>query len=647
MDISSLTPNISTRGELPRAPQFINPFCDIASEYIPSDLNTIFEFCEYLMLAVVPFRSVSQRVVRYFLTDVEFGGADDNQIEDCKSLVNDKLNIINALACAGDNYMTYGQAFVSLYFPFDRFFICKECGIRAKSSIVDYKFDSRKIEFSGKCAACKQKTVFEVDDIRSLDLDRVKFIHWNPKNIRMLEHKLSGQIKYYYKLDNDFVENIRLGKKFYLEDTPMSFIKACCDKKKRDNKKEVLFKFADDSLFVMKCESLAGLDLNGWGIPPILPNFKLAYYTQLLRRYDEAIALDRIIPDSILYPAINTTSGGMDALTTSNMETFTQQMKSMIENRRKNPFARQVAPFPVGQVTIGGDARQLSPKDNIAYALEELMNALGYPAELYTGSLKLEAFPVALRLFEKQWNVLVDGDNHMLSWTVRQVSNWFGWKNITAKLRSVTLADDLENKALALQAAAGRDISKETAYRPFGIDFLDEQRRVVSEEEEIAKLQQEAMERQQSMEQSPVGGGQEEAGPATPGMIHEQAAQLAQSLLFEVPENLRRGELIKIKHSNPTLHALVSQNMDEIRQEMSRQGQAMLMEEQKYASADDSIKTALKSLPSATRIKLLISDQLTEYTRKDLQKIAMDIKNNVEGAKKAFHFIYSNLGGAI
>ena len=51
------------------ADKYPNPFCDIASEYVPRDINAIFEWTEYLMLSVVPFRSVSQRVVRYFLTE--------------------------------------------------------------------------------------------------------------------------------------------------------------------------------------------------------------------------------------------------------------------------------------------------------------------------------------------------------------------------------------------------------------------------------------------------------------------------------------------------------------------------------------------------------------------------------------------------
>ena len=640
MSDSSLFDLGDSGNENPQSAKFINPFCDIASTNIPDDIKTLFEFCEYLMLAVVPFRSISQRVVRYFLTNIELTGVSDNEIESCKLLLEDKLDIINELAYAGDNYMTYGQSFVSIYFPFERFLICGNCGINAKADIVDYTFNSKDVTFAGKCKACGEKVSFEVSETRSLDLDRVKLIHWNPKNMDIKEHPISGKTQYYYTLSKKFVKEIKDGNKFYLNDTPMNFIKTCC----KNTKGSVTFRFDDDALHVTKCQSLAGLELNGWAIPPILPNFKLAYYIQLLRRYDEAIALDHIIPDRVIFPDVRTESGGMDALITVHMETFTQQTKEMVERRRKNPFSIQVSPFRIGQVTLGGDAKALTPKDSIAYAMDELMNSLGYPSELYTGSLRLDALPVALRIFEKQWGVLVEGSNRLLNFVAKSASKWFGWGKITAKLRSVTLADDIERKALVLQAAAGRDITKGTAYKTFGIDYLDEQRKVFNEEEEIAKLQREFTERQERLEQTPDGEQSGQGQTGTPGDINAEATQIAQSLLFEVPESLRRGELSKIKASNPTLHALVLQKMDETRREMARQGQAMIMQEQKHASDNDKHNmTALDSLPSPLRLQLTISDQLTEYSRSDLQKIAMDIKRGVKGSKEAFSFIYGNL----
>ena len=57
------------------------------------------------------------------------------------------------------------------------------------------------------------------------------------------------------------------------------------------------------------------------------------------------------------------------------------------------------------------------------------------------------------------------------------------------------------------------------------------------------------------------------------------ANALAQQLLTQTPESMRRSELIKIKHSNPTLHALVLQRMDEIRNQAALQGREMVLQQ--------------------------------------------------------------------
>ena len=628
------------------AGKFPNPFCDIASEYVPRDLNQIFEWCEYLMLSVTPFRTVAQRVVRYFLTELVLEGQSDDEREKYEDFLNDQLHLLQQLAEMGDDYMTYGQAFVSVFFPFDRFLICPHCGTTYHVATQNYKFDRRTGAFKIDCKRCGATQVeAKREDRRSPDTARVRLIRWNPKDIRLRVHPISGKIEYYLKLDSQFVARVLEGESFYLNETPWAIVDACLKSEK--SKKEYLFKFKEDAIYHMRCSTLAGLPIKGWAIPPIMPNFKLAYYVQLLRRYDEAIALDFIIPFRVLFPN-NTSPQGQDALSTINMSSFIGSMQKMINAKRKNLTDIQIAPFSVGYEMLGGEAKTLAPKDNIALAVDELLNAMGFPAELYKGTLSIQAFPVALRLFEKQWNSLVDGFNDFIAWLLKRLSRHFMWGEVTGSLRSVTLADDIERKALSLQAAAGMDISKQTAYRPLGIDFMEEQRRVVEEQEVIQKLQREAMERAQAQQaqgggQSPEGGGGAPSYGATPGDVYEQAKALAQQLLLQTPETMRRGELIKIKHSNPTLHALVLQEMDTMRQDMARQGQAMIMQQAKTAEAVDF--NQIKALPSPIRIGLLIADQLTDYNKGDLMKMAMDIRDEIPHADEAFRYVYRRMMG--
>ena len=632
--------------------KFPNPFFDIASEYVPINITQTLEWAEFLFLIMGTYRSAARKVVRYFLTEIILEGESDKERTDFEKFLKEDLHLLTELAQIGDDFMVYGNVFISLYFPFERFLICPSCGMHYYSKFLPYQFKAARLEFHSECPKCNYKGAFNHEDRRSPDRAGVRLIRWNPKQIRLRVHPVSGQIEYYWEIPALFLDQLRSGEKFFVDSTPWRILQ-CLRKGRGTEAGPVLFKFSDDSIYHMKETSLAGIPIYGWGLPPVLSNFKLAYYIQILRRYDEAIALDFIVPHRIIFP--DSGPAGNDPLRTHSLDQFVSRMQELVQRHRYDPTTVQVAPYKVGYQMLGGEGKTLAPKEQIAMAMDELLNSLGYPAELYKGSLNLQAAPVALRLFEKTWGSLVDGNNTLINWILKRCSTHFMWGDMTGSLRSVTLADDLERKALSLQAAAGMDISKSTAYKPFALDYMAEQRRIIEEQQEIQRLQQEAQEEaqaQQGMEGGSSGGGGQGAGVgATPGDVYEQAKALAQQLLFQTPETMRRGELIKIKQSNPTLHALVLQEMKNVRQEMGRQGGAQMMEQAKQQGAGAPggggmvATAAAKDLPSAIGIDLLLVGQTDLYSRDDMKKIAMSIQAGHSGAKDAFHYIFCSQRG--
>lgn len=629
------------------ADKFPNPFMDIASEYLPSDMNQIFELCEYIYLTYGTYRSAARRVVRYFLTELVLSDIEEKEREDIEDFLLKKLHIMSVLAEIGDDFSCYGNCFISVSFPFDRFLVCPKCQANYHIDTIKYKFDLKDLSFTAECKGCGYKGKFQVDDRKSFNKDRVEVLRWSPKDMRLRIHPFTNHTEYFMNLDPKFVQKIKDGNPFYLNTTPWEVLECIKETKSGESP---LFKFDRQSIYHLHESTLAGLPVKGWGIPPIIPNFKLAYYIQILRRYDEAIAFDFIVPHRILFPDTSGSvgAGGMDALQTTSMGVFNSFLQNMIKTHRKDPTAMQAAPFKVGYTMIGGEGNQLAPKDSIAFAMDELLNAVGFPADLYKGNLQLQVAPVALRLFEKTWSSYVEGINDIANWLVSRIAHHFKWGAIKAELRSVTLADDIERKALTLQAAAGMDISKGTAYSPFGIDYMNEQKKVLDEQQKIQELQQEAMADQQAMgmQMGQEEGPQAQGGVgATPGDIHAQGKEMAYQLVTQVPDSLRRGELIKIKHTNPTLHAIVTQEMDNLRQEFSRQGQAAMI--QAAGQQGGQAKMASANTPSPFKLGLDIVSAVGDYNREDLRKIAMDIKHGVKGADKAFSFVYSHLKGLI
>ena len=579
------------------AAAFPNPYADVSSAYMPENIKDAFDLTEFMAMTMPPFRAVIQRVVRYFLTSLEIHGASDTNRQKYEDFFSEQLHLMQQLGEIGEDVAIYGNAFVSLYLPFERMLTCPHCGLCVAADRTNYDFDPKTMKFTGICHKCKQKVVFKRDDRRSTDQSKIRLIRWNPKRIDLRVHPVSGKTEYFYRLDERLVEHITSGQKddqFYINESSWEFIEAACANKSGTERK---FKFKDDALYHFKMTTPAGVEMRGWGMPPLLSNYKLAYYVQMMRRYDEAIAMDFIVPFRVIYPQTSPNQDGQDPLTLTSMRTFVAAMQKMVERKRKNLTDVQIAPYPIGYQMLGGEGKQLVPNEVFKEAQTELLNSLGYPAELYQGTLQLQAAPVALRVFEKHWQFLVDGFNDLINWTIKGVVRHLGWDRISGQLASVTLADDVERKALLLQSAAGQDISKTTAYKVFGINYIKEQKRIAQEQMEIQAIQQKAMAASQATQMN--GGysegqdeGEEDGLPsiggsqpgATPGDIWSQAGVLARQLVLQTPPTQVRGYLLKLKQTNPTLHSQVKQQMDDLRSQLRSQGQVMATEAAKQGA---------------------------------------------------------------
>ncbi len=65
----------------------------------------------------------------------------------------------------------------------------------------------------------------------------------------------------------------------------------------------------------------------------------------------------------------------------------------------------------------------------------------------------------------------------------------------------------------------------------------------------------------------------------TPNDLQSAAEMLAQELLG-LPEGVKDSQLRELKQHNPTLHAIVREKMDDMRNQMKQQGGAMLQQQQ-------------------------------------------------------------------
>ena len=581
------------RGDFRRyASAFPDPFFDYASTQMPRSLYDVMRWCEFIWMTNGTFRMASQRVVRYFLTKVELEDAGDDEKEKYEEFLDKQVKIIDVLAKIGDDWMCYGNSFTSLNIPFRRYLRCPRCKHERSIKYINYSFEGW--AFKARCPSCSYEGEFERSDRRSVEQDKIKIIRWSPHEIRLLYHPVSHDMTYYWIPPADFKREIKKGNKFYIATTPWEIIEAI--------RRDQWFKFHPGVLYHAKEETLAGVRNAGWGIPRIMSNFKQAWYVQVLKRYNEAIGLDYIVPFRVITPAKGPGSGEVDPLYHTNIGSFLSRVLGMIQRHRHDPVQWNALPFPIQYQALSGEGKQLAPHELIVAGMDEFLNAMGFPAEMFKGTLQVQAAPMALRLFERTWTHLTSALNGWINWFFEQVTNVLNWEDIGGRLQPTTLAEDVEKKQIQLQLASAQQVSKQTAYAPFGIDYRQEIRRMFEEEkffqEESSRFQKEqartqemerTFEAAEQMAAAPGGMPPGAAGPmapapaagptpaagsgsgTTPEDMLSQAEQVAMQMLG-MPYEARKSELLKLKKSDQTLHALVIQKMEEIRRQAKQQG---------------------------------------------------------------------------
>jgi hypothetical protein len=638
MSTLSIGQGLSAAGSTRYSEQFPDPYCDIASLAFPANIQDGLRWCEFALMKNGPYREALNRVISYFITEIEIvspTGDSDKRIgqeEKQKYLdfLNETLGIKTVLHTVALDYLGYGNSFTSLLVPFRRYLWCPSCRLEVPLRKVynnnQFKFTWSNFEFNAYCPHCGYQGKWNHVDRRSGEKGELRVKRWNPHEVDILNDPYTDENAFIWRIPDDYRNLIRRGHLFHLERASWELIQAI-----KDNK---ALMFDRDIVYHMREEPLAGVYDRGWGISRVLVNFTQAWYVQVLHRYNEAIALDYVVPFRVITPQPRPGHGGgggdiNDPVLSINLGGFVARVEGMLRMRRKDPARWNVLPFPVEYKALGGDANDLAPKDLLELGMDTLLNAIGVPVEMYRGSLSIQSAPAALRLFEANWSHLVHHLNRFLNKLCEKVSQLMSWEPVSARLQRVTHADDLNRQMAKLQLMMGGQISRTTGLQTVGLEFTEEERRKLEEErlsaEETAGMQEELEQAAQmdemAMPQPQMGamppGGDPAAGgqmpmmqgmpgampgggmpaPAaggvvgapqafgaamgsqptdTPEALEAKARTLAQQAMA-LPEGQKDSFLIQLKKDDSTLHALVTSLLEEMRRDAQQRGGDMVM----------------------------------------------------------------------
>lgn len=598
---------------------FPDPFQDMASLSMPETIPYALRWCEFIFTRNSTYRQAVDRVLSYFITDIEVTDAGDEEKDKYEEFLRDTLGVYKILHTVGMDFMCYGNAFISVMLPFRRWLYCPYCYFEAPLRVVYqdpvFRFRWQNYEFNAFCPRCQKSGKWGRQDRRETDESQLTIKRWNPHEMEILWDPLTEESRYIWKIPEDYRKLVREGHLHHLERAPWHIIETI----KNNNNMQ----FDKDVIFHLKEDALCGVRNRGWGISRVLTNFGQAWYVQVLRRFNEAIALDYVIPFRLISPA---PQGGdvnlKDPMLNFSMSRFVGQMNQIIKQHRRDPAAWHISPFPVQYQALGGDATQLAPRDLLDQGLEVLLNDIGVPAELYKGTLQLQTAPASLRLFESSWTPLTYNLNSLLRFIVNRVSHLLSWKPVKAKLTRVTTADDLNKQMAKLQLVASKLVSPSTGLKSVGLEYRDEIRKIMEDQklqaQEESKMQEDLdrlgmMDMMQQGQSPGAGGGDPNAmqqggdpsqqggqggmpgqGPMqsvtanlpmgdnvqiTPQEMLSRAQTIAQQLMG-LPESQKDSELINLKKVNVALHDLVVGQMDDLRQQAKNVGGSQVLAQQ-------------------------------------------------------------------
>ena len=538
-----------------RAASHPNPAFDFLTGFVPRKLKDLFKWCEYLVYNSAHIYAALRKFGELVITDVEYGTSNDALKRNYKRLFEKVLKVKNALLMASLDKHVYGNHFTSIYQPFVRYLKCPRCEHMTNIQFVEYKFDLKKLAFHFTCKKCRSFVNGKVVDRKILATNKIHIIRWDPKLMDIDYNPVTGQSVYFYNVPQDVKDKVKLGSKHLINGMPYEFLENIRDEK--------TFRFESDALYHIKVTSPSGIDQQ-WGFPPLAATIKLFLYTLVLRKANEAIALEHIVPMRILHPA---PSGTQDYTQMINMARWQHEMKYNIRRWRRDPLHIMFAPVPVGVATMGGDGRAMLTLGEVQESEKNIMMALGVPYEFLAGGLTKAGMEATLRLIENQLQGNTDDMNGLLQWYTDKFAKLLGWERIDTHLTPLKMVDDTETKQTVIQLATGPQpmVSLTTMFDRLGLDIAEEREKRLQEAIDEMRFQQKLTAESQKIQNTLAQQVQQQIAGAAglnydPQAVIGKADGIAEQFMG-LDQGTRRSQMHALQTEDAVMYAVVVQRI--------------------------------------------------------------------------------------
>ena len=445
----------ATRGRIQGSPvngvNYPSPFFDVAHTYLPVTVKQLFKWCRYYFLTNPLINATVFKLSEYPVTDVIFEHENPEVVRKWTEYFQDHFKYRAFQIEFGLDYHAYGNGCLSIGYPFKKYLYCKGCKFRDEASKIRANWIFTSFQFRLTCPQCGFVGDAEVKDFHYKNASGIHLIRWNPEDIEITYNDISGEHTYFYTIPSVIRNDIVIGRKDVVEGIPQVFIQAM-----REQKGVI---FSKENFFHMRRPTLATQD-RGWGTPLLLPVLKDTFYLQVMKKAQEAILLEHIVPLRILFPQAG--SGSSDPYTTINLVDWRDQIAAEIGRWRYDSNYIPILPLPVGNQTIGGDGRALLLTSEIQAWSEQIMTGMGVPREFLLGGMSYAGTNVSMRMMENMFIGYILRHKALARFVMKQVSSYLGWPEARIRFKPFKMADDLQRKAYLFQLNQAGKVSDTT-----------------------------------------------------------------------------------------------------------------------------------------------------------------------------------------
>lgn len=472
---------------------FSNPFFDQASTYTPPSIKALFGFCRFYYLTHGIINSVVTRAAEYPVTDLVLQHKDDGVVKKWETLMNGVLNYRVQQFEINLDYFVYGNAFVSVSFPFRKKLKCSNCSAEhdALQSRPSWRYTNHR--FWLECSKCGQSHWATSRDEYYPKYSEINLIRWNPENVHIFYNEATGRMDYGLDLSADFRSQVMMGRKDLVSTTPEIFLEAVRTKRS--------LVFDRSEVFHLRRPSLSTMS-RGWGIPLLMPVLKEAFYVQVMRKAQEAVLLTHLVPQIFLFPQPAT--AGADPFTTVDLSNWRDHIRRELARQRMDPAYYGILPFPLGHQTIGENGRSLLLMPEIQQALEVMVAGMGFPVDLVFGRGTYAGSSVSMRMLENFFLSNVHAHHRLLDWVMKRLGAYLNLPVPEGRFKPFRMADDLQRQAFMAQLNSMNKVSDATLLSYADLKVEDELELMTSE----SKLKAEALRGQQLLNAHVMGEAQ-------------------------------------------------------------------------------------------------------------------------------------------